>query len=94
MFTGPFAPLGLFAEAGVPEAEYILQLSLGSTLLVDELSLESSLATWGSEARAAVDSWANTTFTGGKDQVGNNILYDISFALLEQLKLGQILTLN
>lgn len=94
IFTGPFTPFGLLAGAGIQEAEYVLQPSPGSTLLVDKITLESSLATWGSDARAAVDSWANTTFTGEKDQVGNTILYDISFAVLELLKLGQMLTLN
>jgi hypothetical protein len=74
IFAGPLASFGLLAGAGVQEASYALQPSPGATLLVDRLGLENSLASWGNDARATVDSWANTTLTGGKDQVGNNIL--------------------
>jgi hypothetical protein len=75
IFVGRLADFGLLAGAGIQEASYALQPSPGATLLVDRLELETSLASWGSDARATVDNWANTTFAGERDQVGNTILY-------------------
>jgi hypothetical protein len=85
IFTGILTPFGLLAGAGVQEASYALQPSPGATLLVDKLTLENSLASWGSDARATIDSWANTTFAGGTDQEGNTILYGINATVPAQM---------
>jgi hypothetical protein len=62
------------ASAAISEVTMSLQPAPGALLLADTTVLGDNLAAWGSQTRAAIDSWANTTFNGGKDQVGNDIL--------------------
>jgi hypothetical protein len=62
------------AEAAINEVAVSLQPAPGTLLLADTTVLGDNLAAWGSQTRAAIDGWANTTFSGGKDQVGNTIL--------------------
>jgi hypothetical protein len=50
--------------------------------LADTTMLGEQLASWGTDARNTIDSWANTTFAGANDLVGNNILYVIQGVLL------------
>lgn len=75
IFTGPF---GALVGAGIQEATYITSPPPGTTLLLDKIEMENYLASYGTNARSTVESWANTTFMGGEDQVGHIILYGIS----------------
>ena len=62
------------ASAAISEVATQVQPTTGVVLLADTTVLGDNLATWGSQTREAIDQWANTTFNGGADQVGNTIL--------------------
>lgn len=65
---------GQLASATINEVTVQQQPSTGGVLLADTTVLGDNLATWGSQTRDSIDEWANTTFSGGTDQVGNTIL--------------------
>lgn len=65
---------GQLASAAINEVTVQQQPTPGGVLLADTTVLGDNLATWGSQTRTSIDEWANTTFSGGTDQVGNNIL--------------------
>jgi hypothetical protein len=65
---------GQLVSAAISEVTTQQQPTPGGVLLADTTVLGDNLATWGSQSRTAIDEWANTTFSGGKDQVGNTIL--------------------
>jgi hypothetical protein len=66
--------IGQLASAVIKEVTTQQQTTTGNVLFADTTVLGDNLAAWGSQTRSAIDDWANTTFSGGKDQVGNTIL--------------------
>jgi hypothetical protein len=72
---GPEAKVvGQLASAAISQVAVVQQPSPGAVLLADTTVLGDNLATWGSQTRNTISSWANVTFSGGEDQAGTNIL--------------------